>query len=87
LTELHVEGGNATRLGGTGFGRRLRWYTLALLVTILCAAAYLLGIWTGTKAEITCSTTAPGRIVCTSDGVAPAPMRPPTPPGREQGSA
>jgi hypothetical protein len=87
LTELHIEGGIATRLKRTSFGGRLRWYTLALLVTILCAAAYLLGIWTGTKAEITCTTTAPGRLVCTSDGGAPGPMLPPTPPGREQGSA
>jgi hypothetical protein len=56
-------------------------------VTVLCGIAYLLGIWTGTKTNITCATTAPGQIVCTSDGVPRAPMQPPAQPEREQGSA
>jgi hypothetical protein len=76
-----------TRTVPSGWTRRLRRPALLLGVTILCGAAYLLGIWTGTKSSITCATTAPGHIVCTSDGTAPAPLRPPTVPAEEQGSA
>jgi hypothetical protein len=66
---------------------RLRRPALLLGVTILCGAAYLLGIWTGTKTTITCATTAPGHIVCTSDGSPSAPLRPPTVPEQKPGSA
>jgi hypothetical protein len=58
---------------------------LLLLVTLLCGAAYLAGIWTGTKAHITCTTITPGRLECSSG----APGTPTQPPLREpeQGSA
>jgi hypothetical protein len=56
-------------------------------VTVLCGIAYLLGIWTGTRADITCATVAPGELVCTSDGVPQAPLRPPTVPEQKQSSA
>lgn len=87
MTELGIEGVGRTRLDRSGRTVRLRRPALLLAVTILCGAAYLLGIWTGTKTNITCATTAPGQIVCTSDGVPPAPLQPPAAPEQKQSSA
>jgi hypothetical protein len=87
LTGLHVEAGTAAVLGQRkGVRRRLRWYALVLLVTILCAGAYLLGIWVGMRTQVTCTTTSPGQIVCGS-GTSPAAPDGSTLPPQEQGSA
>jgi hypothetical protein len=66
----------------------LRRPLLVLAITLLCGAAYLFGIWTGMNTNVTCVTTAPGRIVCDSDGSKlPAPLPPTEPSQPTTGSA
>ncbi len=88
MTELQVEGGGIGAWRRVQRTRRLRWYLLALVVTILCGATYLLGIWVGMKTHVTCTTTSPGQIVC-GTGEIPATPQPtqPTKPPQEQASA
>jgi hypothetical protein len=87
LTELRIEEGHAGRRDRPRLAGRARRPALLLGVTLLCGLAYLLGIWTGTKSKITCVTTAPGHIVCSSDGAPQAPLRPPALPEQSPGSA
>jgi hypothetical protein len=89
LTELQIEGGGVRRLGRVQRARRLRWYLLALAVTVLCGATYLLGIWVGMRTHVTCTTTSPGQIVCATGEIPNVPQPAPRPllPPQEQGSA
>ena len=67
MTELQFDGGEALRRDRPAWVGRLRRPLLLLVITILCGAAYLAGIWTGMGTHVTCVTTSPGRIVCGSD--------------------
>ncbi len=61
-------------------GHHLRRRLLLLsAVTLLCGAAYLAGLWSGTQTDMTCSVTRPGVIECSSGGGAPWPTQPTTP--------
>jgi hypothetical protein len=88
LTELQIEGGVVRRWGRVQGTRRLRWYLLALVMTMLCGATYLLGIWVGMRTHVVCATTSPGQIVCGTGDLptTPQPTQPLMPP-QEQGSA
>jgi hypothetical protein len=85
VTELSFDGGEGVQGDRPAWAGHLRRPALILAVAVLCAAAYLAGLWTGTNTNIACTTTGPGQIVCASDGsqlptpVVPArPAQPPT---------
>jgi hypothetical protein len=67
LTELGFDGGEVVRGDRPAWVGRLRRPLLLLVITIMCGAAYLAGIWTGVNTNVTCATTSPGRIVCSND--------------------
>jgi hypothetical protein len=80
LTELGFDGGEGVRVDRPARAGHLRRPLLVFAVAVLCGAAYLAGIWTGTTTNITCNVTGPDRIVCGSDpSRLPAPVPPATP--------
>ncbi len=77
MTELGFDGGGVVRGDRPARAGRLRRPLLVLAVALLCGAAYLAGIWTGTSTNVTCNVTGPGHIVCGSDpSQLPAPVPP-----------
>jgi hypothetical protein len=73
---LGLEGERAFRRRGAGLGLRWRRLGLLLVVTLLCGAFYLAGIWVG-AGRMTCVYTEPGVIVCGQDEppLAPEPSK------------
>jgi hypothetical protein len=82
MSELGFDGGEVMRRGRPAWVGHVRRPLLVLAVAVLCAAAYLAGIWTGMSTHVTCTATGSGQIVC-GDGVRPAP----TPPGSPRTTA
>jgi hypothetical protein len=79
VSDLGIEAGSVARASRPEWVVRLRRPLLLLVVTILCAGAYLAGIWTGMNTHVTCNVSGPGAIVC-GDGADSSPPPAPTPP-------
>jgi hypothetical protein len=78
VSELRIEGGEVVRADRPEWVGRLRRPLLLLVITIICGAAYLAGIWTGMNTHVTCNVAGPGAIVC-SDGSDSSPPAAPAP--------
>jgi hypothetical protein len=88
LAELRIDGGELQRAGRPGWVRHLRRPLVLVVVTLLCCAAYLAGIWYGTNGGFTCTTSQQGVIQCGSDAGTPLPAEPaPALPPEREGTA
>ncbi len=86
MSELGIEGRNVARTSRPEWVGRLRRPLLLLVITILCSAAYLAGIWTGMNTHVTCNVSGPGAIVC-RDGADSSPPVAPTPAPQDQSAS
>ena len=87
MVEIRVDGGELHRAARPGWTGHLRRPVVLLTVMLLCGAAYLGGIWYGTRGGFTCTTAQPGVIQCGSDAGTPLPVEPPAAPLPGTGSA
>jgi hypothetical protein len=88
LAELGIDGGELQHAGRRGWVRHLRRPLVLVAVTLVCCAAYLAGIWYGTRGGFTCTTSQQGVIQCGSDAGTPLPAEPtPAPPSEPGGTA